>query len=201
MNTSSPEINHLALALSKAQSAIEGAIEDSKNPFFKSNYADLSSVWSACKKPLTDNGLAVVHTTEIVEGKICLVTTLVHSSGQWMKGFLPLTLKENPTPQEMGSAITYARRYTLAAIACVCPAGEDDDAEKAMTTYRSPKSMPLSSSKKISQDQLERLERLVSDNKDLEQKILSYNKVASFEGLTESQFDSIVSRLEGKVKS
>jgi hypothetical protein len=136
MQSFSQEINHLTEALSKAQAMIEGAKEDSSNPFFKSRYADLTSIWEACKKPLTDNGIAIFQTTEIIDGRICLVTTIAHSSGQWMRGYLPLALKEFPTPQEIGSAITYSRRYTLAAIAGICPAGEDDDAEIAMQSYR-----------------------------------------------------------------
>ena len=60
----SQSIAALASALAKAQSEISGAVKDSANPFFKSKYADLESVWSACRKPLTSNGLSVVQTTQ-----------------------------------------------------------------------------------------------------------------------------------------
>jgi len=56
----SESISELAKALAKAQASIKGAVKDSQNPFFKSSYADLESVWDACRKPLTDNGLSVV---------------------------------------------------------------------------------------------------------------------------------------------
>ena len=131
----SDTIGELAKALSVAQGKIEGAKKDSTNPFFKSSYADLSSVWDACRKPLSDNGLAVVQTTTLTfDEDIIVDTTLLHSSGEWINGQLAVRPTKND-PQGMGSALTYARRYTLAAIVGVAP--EDDDAEGA--TSRQPK--------------------------------------------------------------
>lgn len=130
MSEQSENINELAAALSKAQAHIGGAKKDSKNPFFKSDYADLESVWMACRKELTENELAVVQTNEPNPSGVTVVTTLVHSSGQWIRGRLNL----NPTkadPQGIGSAITYGRRYALAAIAGVYQT--DDDANQAST--------------------------------------------------------------------
>lgn len=126
----SDSIAALAAALAKAQGAIKPAIKDSNNPHFKSRYADLASVWDACREPLSENGLAVIQTTdEVPDGSaVLLVTTLVHSSGEWIAGRLRL----NPVkadPQGMGSAITYARRYALAAIVGIAP--DDDDGEAA----------------------------------------------------------------------
>jgi hypothetical protein len=129
-NMSSPEIGKLVEAFSKAQAVMEGAVEDSQNPFFKSKYADLSSVWKACRKPLTDNGLCIIQTTEVDSDGTYLITTLAHSSGQWIKGKLPIILTKSD-PQSLGSAITYYRRYSLSAMCGVCPA--DDDAESAMS--------------------------------------------------------------------
>lgn len=127
----SENINELAKALSQAQGQIKGAIKDSKNPFFKSNYADLSSVWDACREALTKNGLSVIQTTDYFKdvAELAVITTLAHSSGQWVKGILPIHAKTKD-PQGTGSAITYARRYALAAIVGVVQV--DDDAEAAM---------------------------------------------------------------------
>lgn len=125
----SEKIDLLAKALSIVQSQIEGAKLDSKNPFFKSSYADLTSVWEACRGPLTENGLSVAQTVETLADRICVVTTLMHSSGQWIKGSLPLLLMKTDM-QSLGSAITYARRYSLAAMVGVCP--EDDDGEASV---------------------------------------------------------------------
>lgn len=124
----SEQINELITALAVAQSQIKGAKKDSKNPYFKSDYADLTSTWEAAREPLTKNGLAVVQTMEYRDEKTILVTTLAHKSGQWIKSFLPLTVMKND-PQGVGSAITYARRYALASILNICPF--DDDAEAA----------------------------------------------------------------------
>lgn len=127
----SESINELALAVSKAQAVILAAKKDSDNPFFKSSYADLASVWEACRKPLTDNGLCVIQTTSPeCDGRVMIITTLAHSSGQWVRGKLAIKpVKDDP--QSLGSAITYGRRYALAAITGVAP-DDDDDGEKAM---------------------------------------------------------------------
>ena len=128
--TQSNEVKDLFTALAKAQSEIRGAVKDSANPFFKSKYADLESVWDACRDALTKNGLSVIQTTEYqVEAGTCVVTTLGHSSGQWIKGTLPIMAIKND-PQGIGSAITYARRYALAGIVGIVQV--DDDGESAM---------------------------------------------------------------------
>jgi hypothetical protein len=125
----SDDINELAAALSKAQASITGALKDSANPFFKSRYADLASCWDACRKQLTDNELAVIQTTDIMQdGRTVLITTLAHASGQWVRSVTPVLVKDDG-PQAQGSGLTYARRYALAAI--VGLAQIDDDAEAA----------------------------------------------------------------------
>ena len=123
----SENINELASALSKAQGKITGALKDSSNPFFKSKYADLAACWDACRGPLSENGLAVIQTTEPGDG-VTLVTTLAHSSGQWISSKLIMAPKDF-SPQSVGSCITYARRYALAAM--VGLAQIDDDANSA----------------------------------------------------------------------
>jgi hypothetical protein len=124
----SETIGALAAALSKAQADITGALKDSSNPFFKSKYADLASCWDACRKQLAANGLSVIQTTRMAEQGLMLVTTLAHSSGEWIAGEMPVLTKD-ASPQGQGSGITYARRYALAAI--VGLAQIDDDAEAA----------------------------------------------------------------------
>lgn len=124
----SEQINELAAALSKAQAKIVGAEKSSANPFFKSKYADLASVWDACRKQLSENGLSVIQTNGNSEDRVTVTTLLVHSSGQWVRG----TCSAKPAKddaQGIGSVITYLRRYGLAAIAGVAP--EDDDGNAA----------------------------------------------------------------------
>jgi len=120
----SENINELAMALAKAQAEMTPAIKDSNNPFFKSKYADLTSVWSACRDPLTKNGLSVVQTMNDIDGKLFLVSWLLHSSGQYIKSNLPIISQKNDA-QSLGAAITYMRRFSLCALVGICP--EDDD--------------------------------------------------------------------------
>lgn len=124
----SESIAALAAALSKAQGSITGALKDSSNPFFKSKYADLASCWDACRAQLAANGLCVIQTTDIIADRPVLITTLAHSSGEWVRSITPILTKDD-SPQAQGSGITYARRYALAAI--VGLAQIDDDAEAA----------------------------------------------------------------------
>lgn len=130
MNTSE-NINELATALAKAQGEITGALKDSANPFFKSKYADLASCWDACRTALSKNQIAVIqvpewHSDDHSQG-LGLTTTLVHSSGQWMRGTLRCNPKDN-TDQATGSSITYARRYALAAMVGIAQVDDDGNA-------------------------------------------------------------------------
>lgn len=130
---SSVAINELATALSKAQGEITGALKDSANPFFKSKYADLASCWDACRTPLSKNGLALTQFPTTQEGATYLVTTLLHTSGQWMRSALIVQPKDD-TPQGMGSALTYARRYALTAIVGVAQVDDDGNAASGRPT-------------------------------------------------------------------
>ena len=129
----SETIGELAKALAMVQGKIGGAKKDATNPFFKMSYATLASVWDACRELLSSNGLSVVQTFTPDNGEIVIDTTLLHSSGEWITGSLSITPTRND-PQGAGSAITYGRRYALAAIVGISP--EDDDAEGA--TQREP---------------------------------------------------------------
>jgi len=124
----SEQINELAAALAKAQGAITGAKKGVENTYFHSKYADLAACWDACRGPLSDNGLAVIQTTVPHPEGVTVVTTLAHSSGQWVRGLLTM-IADKPGPQPLGSLMSYARRYGMAAI--VGLAQVDDDAESA----------------------------------------------------------------------
>jgi hypothetical protein len=124
--THSDQINEIAAALAKAQASMKGAVKDASNPHFKSKYADLASVWEACRVPLTSNGLAVVQSPSAEGATVHLDTLIVHTSGQWIRGTATATAKDAGA-QSVGSIITYLRRYGLQSFAGVAP--EDDDAE------------------------------------------------------------------------
>lgn len=126
----SPEIGKLAAALHKAQGLMGGAVKDAKNPAFKSKYATLETVIDVAKPALNDCGIFFTQAPgAVIDGNLELTTMLVHGeTGQWMRSVLQVPLPKRD-PQGLGSAVTYARRYSLMAILGI-PA-EDDDGEAA----------------------------------------------------------------------
>ena len=126
----SESIAKLATALSIVQGKLTHAKKDSANPFFKSHYADLESVWEACRGLLAANGLSVMQFPGVYEeGTMSLTTILAHSSGEWISQTMSLPVSK-PDAQGSGSALTYMRRYALAAVVGVYQA--DDDANSAV---------------------------------------------------------------------
>lgn len=128
MTETSQTVGALAAALAKAQAEIEGASKDRVNPHFKASYATLASVWEACRGALAKNGLAVVQSPVSEGAAVTVFTTVMHASGEWMRSALTASARDG-TPQSIGSAITYLRRYALAAMVGVAP--EDDDGNEA----------------------------------------------------------------------
>lgn len=121
----------LATALAKAQGTVENAKKVSNNPHFKSKYADLATIWDVIRGPLTDNGLSVIQLPcEAPPGQVGLVTHIFHSSGQSLSEKFFVGLKDATNPQQVGSALTYMKRYALLGVAGI--ASEDDDGEAAV---------------------------------------------------------------------
>ncbi len=128
----SQEIKELVSALAKAQRVMKPAIYNKVNPHFKSRYADFASCMDACRIPLSDNGIAVIQSCETIDGKISLITMLAHVSGQWMKSEFPI-IPSKMDSQAIGSAMSYAKRYSLCGmIGIVADEEGDDDGEAAM---------------------------------------------------------------------
>lgn len=140
----SEQVNELAAALAKAQGQLEGAKKSSNNPFFKSKYADLAECWNTCREALTANEISVIQMPEEINenGRLNITTMLAHSSGQYISSTLTMTVTKLD-PQAIGSAITYGRRYALAAM--VGLAQEDDDGEKAMARQEKKDKKPVES--------------------------------------------------------
>lgn len=133
----------LYAALAKAQGAIRGAEKDRTNPQFRQGYATLASVWDACRAALTANGLSVVQATDVTsDGHVVLRTILGHATGGTITAAYPVRPTQD-TPQAYGSALTYARRYCLAAMVGVAP--DDDDGEAASRPQPKPDAAALAS--------------------------------------------------------
>lgn len=140
----SPTIASLAASLAKAQGELSAASMNADNPFFKSKYADLGSVWDACRGALSANGLAVIQNPSVSEDGNCvsLTTILAHSSGEWISSTVSSYVGSNQKlshAQAIGSIITYLRRYALAAMVGVYT-GDDNDGNspEAATKKRQP---------------------------------------------------------------
>ncbi len=125
----SEQINELATALSKSQAQLENAAKSSNNPHFKSKYADLAEILNTVRPVFSANGLAVTQCPSFEAGIASVETVLMHSSGQWMSSVISAPVGKQDA-QGVGSAITYCRRYSLAAIAGI--AQEDDDGNSAV---------------------------------------------------------------------
>jgi len=137
----SESIAALAGALAKAQLQIEPASKNATNPHFRSHYADLASIWDACRGPLNTNGLSIVQfPCDGDVGRTGLCTMLLHSSGEWISEVVT-TRSQKDDPQGLGSALTYLRRYSLAAVVGVT-ATEDDDGNAASTPANARVSTP-----------------------------------------------------------
>ncbi len=211
-------INELASALSKAQGEMQAAIKDKVNPFFKSSYADLGSVWDAARPVLSKYGLCVMQTTELSpdRNQVIMVTTLAHTSGQWMKSYLPLNPSKNDS-QGMGAAITYLRRYSLSAIVgVVCD--EDDDGETAVgrgktqqnkTTAIKEQNHPQpnrpENEERIGQTEIITLQNLIQNldeasNKNFHEWISKTFNAKSLQEIPKSYYEKCINSLNTKIK-
>lgn len=118
----SDSIKSISAALVNAQNKIKHATKDSKNPHFKNDYASLESVIDATKQALLENGIALLQGMN-PDGST-LTTRLQHASGEFVETDLKLMLSKQDM-QGLGSAITYGRRYALAAIMNISQADDD----------------------------------------------------------------------------
>ena len=116
-------------ALLEAQKEMGMAKKDSKNPFFKSSYADLNSIMEACMPALNKHGIVVMQPIVQVEGKSFVKTLLLHESGETMDSTIEIIYSKGNDAQAQGSGITYARRYGMQSFLNI--GAEDDDGNKA----------------------------------------------------------------------
>ena len=188
MNTSE-SIKNLAASLCKAQAEMGGAVKDSKNPFFKSDYADLTSVIKAIKEPFANHGLSYTQFPTNDDGRIGVSTLLMHESGEYLEHSytLPTTKAD---PQAAGSAITYARRYALQSIAGIPTA--DDDAESAMIRNNQSKNAVMSG------DQAKEIKGLIEEHKVDVKVFLKHFKATSVDDMLAVHYSKAVAALKAK---
>jgi hypothetical protein len=192
----SEQINDLAAASAKAQAAMRPAIKDSVNPAFKgAKYADLTAVWEACRKPLTDNGLTVWQDVTTADGSangISVITRLVHSSGQWVEfGPLVVPLSKHDA-HGVGSATSYGKRYALAAAIGVI-AELDDDGNAAVAKSNGHDTAP-----NITEKQVADLVALIEEVGETPDRFMKWAKINSLQALPASAFPQAIKKLEAK---
>jgi hypothetical protein len=189
---SSEQTNEISASLSKAQGAINNPGKKAENPHFKSHYADLSSGINAIREGLSANGIACLQATRIDGEVLMLDTRLTHSSGQWFECEYPVC-KFPAQPQIMGSAMTYARRYSLFSLVGI--AGEDDDgnaAAKAEVSAPPPKEF-------ITAEQVEELDTILVDlGEQVEKDFKKFFKVEFLGRLPKADYGTAVKILAKK---
>jgi hypothetical protein len=126
----------IATALAKAQANMGKALKQANNPHFRSKYADLGNVMDACLPALNEAGIALIQPTGTDEHGSFVETILIHGeSGEQLACRVPLILGKNDM-QGFGSAVTYARRYGLMAMAGIAPEDDDGNAASAAAPKR-----------------------------------------------------------------
>ena len=185
-------VSELLTALSAFQSAIDNVAKDASNPFFKSKYATLAACLDMIRPHLKENGLSYQQTVSTgQDGSICVTSVLGHKSGQWWSSDLcmPAPTGGQSHAQQVGSLITYMRRYMLTAQLGI--AQEDDDANSAPAAPApKPKAVPL-----LTEDQTQELYPLLLDAKVDEEKICKQYGISSLAMLPQSKFMEVRNRL------
>lgn len=213
----SEDIKDLVAALAKAQGIMKPAVFNRINPHYKNKYADFTSCMDACRLPLSDNGLAAIQYCETIDGKLNLVTMLAHVSGQWMKSEFPL-ISAKMDSQGIGSAMTYAKRYSLCGMVGIVADEEgDDDGESAVgrgkqeEAQRQPPRPPINqqnysmAAPKISNQQVNAIKTLECKlDKDSKGKLYSWMatnlKAEKIEDLLVDSFQKVLGAFENAVK-
>lgn len=181
----SDQTDAIAKALAAAQGAMKNAPLNAANKHFGNRYSDLAGVRDACVPVLAKHGIAVTQATVIDDSGFRLTTRLSHESGQWMEGSYPLTLAK---PQEMGSQITYARRYSLASMAGIA-ADEDEDGQVATDAKGA----------FIDHAQVKRLQALIVESGANLPGYLKAMGVGRLEEIPSPRFPDAVAKLESKL--
>lgn len=190
----SESIKNIAVSMTNAQKEIKGMTPDANNPFFKSNYITLDGILEYVRPILSKEGIWIFQEATGDGEYIEVKTRLVHSSGEYIETD---SLKMKPTkndPQQLGSCITYAKRYQLASLLGIS-SEVDDDGNKATHGDKTPQANSALSEKQVS--------RLIAiakaagiDLGKLKAQILKETGKRAIEELTKQEYDAYCERLE-----
>lgn len=191
----SESLGELFAALSKSQGEMPSPVLNKINTFHKSKYADLTAILNAAKKTLAENGLCIMQLIQCnVDGSF-LITRLAHVSGQWVESKTKIISKDN-SPQAIGAALTYFKRYSLASMLGLAADEIDDDGEAAegrQTPVEEIREIKTAiNGSKITAAQLIELENLLGDDHRMMGNILSFNKVDKLGDLSQAQYPHVI---------
>lgn len=185
----SDDISKLTEALAKAKANFGPIFKNKKvNAIsYSFEYADLASIEEAIRQPLMENGLTIMQPITLVEKERMLVTILSHSSGQWVRGIIPLS-PHNGKLQDAGKEITYLRRYALSALLGISAEDDTDGGNDPIEDIKVNKSTGEVAPKeepekpfKASPDQLRHIYALIGDDDEFKAQLLEMTKSKSFE--------------------
>lgn len=196
---SSQDIKELTLAMSKVQQELTHAIKDKKNPHLKNEYASLESIIDAIRPIASKHGISFNQFPESDEMYYYLITNITHTSGQYFTSKIRL-LTAKLDMQALGSAITYAKRYTLSSIFGIATGEGDDDGEATVAKQptKDQEFKPKNSEGKASPAQVNAITSMLSSiNADMEAFYAKY-QVSSVSELTMNQASEIIQKLQTK---
>lgn len=136
----SESIAALSAALAKAQGELENATKGSVNPHFKSKYADLAELLNTIRPTFSKHGLAIIQMPSFENGIASVETLMTHASGEYVSNTCSSPVSKQDA-QGVGSAITYLRRYSIAAFAGI--AQEEDDGNSAVGHKQEQRQKPI----------------------------------------------------------
>jgi len=182
----SESINELTSALAKAQSEIRNPSKNTKNTFFKNEYADLTSVLGCIRPVASANGLSFIQSVEAYNGNVAVSSQISHVSGQWVKQVASVELpKSSKNPiQDLGSIATYLKRYQAQSMWAVC-ADEDTDAQDLGI-------------EDISDEKVAHLDAMLDATKSSKEAFLKVYGVENLKSLTDSQYEKAKKQLQQK---
>lgn len=187
-------------ALAKAQSEFTQVAYDRTNPHFKSRYATLAAIEMATRPALNENGLSIVQVFKMMpDNNMILVTRLAHASGECIESEY-LIVREGKSDQQIGSSITYARRFSYASMLAVS-ACEDDDGESTkdkpqVSKHQERKPVSKAASGTIKPEEALHIKSLVEGNVDLAKKMLMHLGVEKITEIPAAQYEYVVRELQ-----
>lgn len=155
------EIKKIAAALVKAQKEFGPALKSSLNPHFKNRYADLSACVEAVVDALNNNGIMLMQPCHEVENGVTVETLFIHESGETLSAGKLHVPASKQDPQGYGSALTYARRYSLMSACGIAP--EDDDGQAASQPQRQQESKQQAQAAKLDAQQIAEITNLINE--------------------------------------